>query len=61
MNFTITAWLMPFPDGSQVVALGFLEGLMPNALLLICVEKTPMTARTFLGKVAIGMRTGKAT
>ncbi len=46
MNITCT--LVPFPDRSNVVALGFLEGAKP--LLLVSVGPTPMAA--FWGMLA---------
>ena len=44
MTITISATLVFFPDGSNVVAVGFLEGVTPKPLLLISVNETPMRA-----------------
>ncbi len=44
MSLTITACLVPFPDGSGVVAVGFLEGLGPTTVLLLAVNETPWSA-----------------
>ena len=41
---TITAWLIPFPDGSGVLAVGFLEGLTGKPLVVFAPGKTAMGA-----------------
>ena len=41
---TITATLVFFPDGSNVAAVGFVEGLTPAPLLLVSVAPTVMEA-----------------
>ena len=41
---TITVHLLPFPDGSSGLAVGFLEGLTGKPLVVFAVGKTPMEA-----------------
>ena len=44
MTVTITAMLVPFPDGLGVVAVGFLQGVTPKPVLLVSVNETPVSA-----------------
>ena len=44
MTITISATLVFFPDGPNVLAVGFLEGVTSAPLLLISVNETPMRA-----------------
>ena len=41
---TVIARLVPFPDGSGVVAVGFLEGLGRRPVVLLSVNETPWSA-----------------
>lgn len=41
---TLTAHLVSFPDGSGVLAVGFLQGLTPKPLALFAADTTAMRA-----------------